>query len=123
MICAVYSYAKSEMLSNTHTHRPSTVTLAVHARQGLMTDCLIQCGITKPLIQLKIEDVPNLVHSIALHATVLKVKAAIDQFMDGLREACLLPSIQKYPHVLRDLFVKSSTDCLDSGMTHAEANM
>ena len=81
-----------------------------------MTDCLLQCGITKPLTQLKIEDVSNLVHSIALHATVLKVKAAIDQFMDGLREACLLPSIQKYPHVLRDLF-------LDSGMTHAEANM
>ena len=41
-----------------------------------MTDCLIQCGITKPLTQLKIENVPNLVHSIALHATVLKVKAA-----------------------------------------------
>ena len=40
MICGLYSYAKSEMLSNTHTHhthRPSTVTLAAHARRGLIS--------------------------------------------------------------------------------------
>ena len=34
------NHVKSEMLSNrhTHTHRPSTVTVAVHARRGLLTD-------------------------------------------------------------------------------------
>ena len=35
MICGAYSYAKSEMLSNTHTNRASTVTLAAHARRVL----------------------------------------------------------------------------------------
>lgn len=82
-----------------------------------MAVCLIQCGITKPLTQLKIDVVPNLVQSIALQATVLKVKAALDQFMDGLKEAGLLSSIQEYPHLFKDLFVKCSTGCLDSGMT------
>ena len=81
-----------------------------------MADCLIQCGITRPLTQLRIEDVPSLVQSIALYATVLKVKAALDQFVDGLKEACILTCIQEYPHLFRDLFVKSSTDCLDPGM-------
>ena len=33
------NHVKSEMLSNRHTHRPSTVTLAAHARRGLITYC------------------------------------------------------------------------------------
>ena len=42
MICGGYSYAKSEMLSNTHTNRASTVTLAAHARRGLMKGTEVQ---------------------------------------------------------------------------------
>ena len=38
IICGTNNHMKSEMLSNRHrqTHRPSTVTLAVHARWGLI---------------------------------------------------------------------------------------
>ena len=44
MICGAYSYAKSEMLSNTHTNRTSTVTLAVHARRGLTSEATLTGG-------------------------------------------------------------------------------
>ena len=80
-----------------------------------MVDCLLQCGVTKPLTQLKVEDVPNIVRNIALHTTVLKVKAALDQFKDGLKEAGILSSIQAYPEYFKDLFIKSNMDSLDAG--------
>ena len=35
-IVCTNNHVKSEMLSNRHTHRPSTVTLAAHARRGLI---------------------------------------------------------------------------------------
>ena len=45
IVCGTNNHVKSEMLSNrhthththTHTHRPSAVTLAAHARRGLIT--------------------------------------------------------------------------------------
>ena len=45
IVCGTNNHVKSEMLSNRHTdtqtdtqtHRPSTVTLAAHARRGLIT--------------------------------------------------------------------------------------
>ncbi len=43
---------------------------------------MTQCGMTKLLVK----DVPNLVKSIALNSSVLRVKAALDQFMAGLKE-------------------------------------
>ena len=36
IVCGTNNHVKSEMLSNRHTHRPSTVTFAAHARRGLM---------------------------------------------------------------------------------------
>ena len=36
IVCGTNNHVKSEMLSNRHTHRPSTVTLAAHARRGLI---------------------------------------------------------------------------------------
>ena len=42
LICGANKHVKSEMLSNrhtdTHTHRPSTVTLTVHVRRGLISN-------------------------------------------------------------------------------------
>lgn len=78
-------------------------------------DVLIDCGCTKPLAQIKISDVPYLVKSVALHSTVLKRKAELDQFMDGLEEAGVLPSIKLYPNLFESLFVKPNTLSVTAG--------
>ena len=75
----------------------SAMTMAVE-----LVDIKTQCGLTKPLSMLKVKDVPNLVKSIALYATVLKVKAALDQFMAGLKESGLLLCVQEYPTFFKD---------------------
>ena len=41
IIFGTNKHMKNEMLSNRHTHRPSTVTLGVHACQGLTINCLL----------------------------------------------------------------------------------
>ena len=81
-----------------------------------MVDCLVQCGVTKPLTQIKLADLPSLVRNIALQTTILKVKAALDQFVNGIKETGLLSCIQGYPDFFKDLFVKPKiADCLTAG--------
>ena len=43
------------------------------------------------------------------------MKAALDQFIDGLKESGLLSSIQEYPDFFKDLFVKSNKECFSAG--------
>ena len=62
-------------------------------------DALLECGFTKPLSQLKLDDVLPLINSVSLHSTLLKIKSEVDQFKDGLNQAGVLHSIQKYPEV------------------------
>ena len=79
-------------------------------------DCLFECGVTKPLAQLKVSDVSHLIISAALHCTILKIKSEIDQFMAGLDEAGTLHAIKEYPHLFYPMFVPSSvTAVVDSG--------
>ncbi len=61
--------------------------------------------VTKPL---SVEDVPNLVKSIALHVK------ALDRSSLWL-ESGLLSSIQEYPIFFKYFFVKSETTFLDAG--------
>ena len=78
-------------------------------------DILIESGCSKGLAQLKQCDVPQLVKNAALGCTVLRIKAELDQFMAGLDEAGVLHIIQKYPDLLRPMFVASETDLLCAG--------
>lgn len=78
-------------------------------------DVLLDCGFTKPLPQLKLGDVPQLVKSAALHATILKIKSELDQFMKGVNEAGCLHAIQEYPYLFHTLFVASDRDELNAG--------
>ena len=72
-------------------------------------DALLECGFTKPLSTLKCEDVTQLISNAILHSTILKIKCELDQFIEGIREAGVLHSIQKYPHYFLPLFVLSGT--------------
>ena len=63
----------------------------------------MDCGINKPLSKLSVTDIPTIVRSVSLHAIILKVKAALDQFIDGLKES-------------GKLFVKPLDSALNAGM-------
>ena len=67
-------------------------------------DVLVDCGFTKPLVQLSLDDVSVLTKRTSLHCTLLRVKSELDQFMGGLHEAGVLDAMQK---ILRPLFVAS----------------
>ena len=71
-------------------------------------DMLLSCGFTKPIAKLTLRDVPQLVECVALHTTILSVKAELDHIMQGLGDAGVLDSLQKYPHLFRTLFVQDS---------------
>ena len=72
-------------------------------------DVLLECGFTKPLCTLKLNDVSPLIKNFALHSTILKIKSELDPFVDEINAAGVLQSIRKYPELFRPLFVSSET--------------
>ena len=77
-------------------------------------DDILECGFNKPLARLVMEDIPHLIHSAALHCTILKVKSEIDQFKEGLHEAGVLHAMNQFPHLFHSMFVPDAT-ILDAG--------
>lgn len=65
---------------------------------------LAEYGVTKPPTTVTLEDRITIVQSVTLHHALLKSKAEIDQFVQGL--ACLgtMEYIKKYPQLLKDFF-------------------
>ena len=72
-------------------------------------DALLECGFTKPLLKLTLDDVSQLINSATLHSTLLRIKSELDQFLDGLNQAGVLHSIQQYPDLFHPLFVCSGS--------------
>ena len=68
-------------------------------------DTLIDCGVTKPVAKLGLQDVNAVIRTVALHTTILRVKAELDQFACGLKEAGMLDFIRAYPEFFRPMFV------------------
>lgn len=79
------------------------------------SDLLISCGITKPLATLTHRDIPQLIEAIALHSTVLAVKAELDQLILGLQDSGVLQCLQLYPDLFRPVFVYASKPSLSAG--------
>ncbi len=44
---------------------------------------------------------------VALHATILKIKGELDQFVAGLDEAGVISAIKTFPTLFENLFVQS----------------
>ena len=78
-------------------------------------DVLLDCGYTKPLSQLKLNDVPQLIKLAALHSTVLRIKSELDQFITGISEAGCLHAIQEYSALFIPMFVASDNIKLNAG--------
>jgi len=77
-------------------------------------DLLIGCGITTPLATLSHRDIPEIIEAVALHTTVLSIKAELDQLILGLQDAGVLESVRTYPELFKPMFVYTARQ-LSSG--------
>ena len=77
---------------------------------------LTEYGIAKPPTVITIEDKIAIVQSITLHHALLKSKAEIDQFIDGLSCLGTKSSITKYPQLVRKFFTILGIQVLTAGM-------
>ena len=69
-------------------------------------DVLVTCGFTRPISTLTLRDIPLLVESVSLHASLLVVKAELDQLVEGLRDTPVLEMMRSNPVLCRDLFIR-----------------
>ena len=69
---------------------------------------LLETGYHKPLSTLTVTDVPMLCNALRSHHGIIKVKAELDQFCEGLETLGVLQSVKKHPNLMRPLFVASS---------------
>lgn len=65
---------------------------------------LLETGYSKPLAQLTIDDQKSIVSSITDYHCLTKVKAAMDQFIEGLDVGGVLGCIKTNPHQLKPMF-------------------
>lgn len=63
----------------------------------------------------KLENRDEIVQVMANYHTLLKVKAQIDQFLDGLRCLLIDEEIQRYPQLMQPLFVQKAGKKLTAG--------
>lgn len=67
---------------------------------------IIETGYRKPLCRLTMEDVPGLKQTLRDHVLV-KVKAELDQFCEGLKTLGVLEKMRKHPSLMAVLFTDS----------------
>ena len=65
---------------------------------------LLETGYSKPLQQLGMEDQDSIVSFIADYHCIVKVKAAMDQFKQGLDAGGVLTCIQQHAYSMKHLF-------------------
>ncbi len=76
---------------------------------------LIECGISKPPTCITFEDKIGLVQSLTLHHAILKAKAEIDQFAEGLTCLGTKNYICKHPQLLKKFFTIQGRQPLTAG--------
>ena len=78
-------------------------------------DQLHQSGYRKPLCRLDLNDKVTLKSALVDYHCLLKVKAAMDQFCDGLQQVGVLQLARTHPKVLKPLFVADTSKALTPG--------
>ena len=68
-------------------------------------DLLFATGFRKAVCNLGLQDVPIIKSSLIDYHCLLKVKAEMDQFLDGLSVLGILDAIRSKPDVMKPLFV------------------
>ena len=77
---------------------------------------LLDYGILKPATSFSIEDKVDIVHAIALHHVILRSKAEMDQFCDGLQSCGVLNAIRNNSSVTRSFFTVCGSPKLTTGI-------
>ena len=75
---------------------------------------IYETGYRKALCKLTLKDVPELKQTLRDYSLV-KVKAELDQFSEGLNTLGVLSKMKKYPALMAPLFTDCQTKKLDKG--------
>ena len=78
-------------------------------------DVLLVTGYRKAICDLRLNDKVSLKAALIDYHCLLKVKAEMDQFMDGLADCGVLEYIRQFPDLMRPLFTDCSTKQLTAG--------
>ena len=96
--------------------RAATTDMGVKAvfRDESHSKLIEETGFKKPLDLLHLEDVGDVVEMLRAHS-VLRVKAELDQFTDGLRCCGVLGAVREHSSLMSSLFTHCPVD-LTAGM-------
>jgi len=73
------------------------------------TELLLASGFRKPISSLIVQDKEKLRSSLIDYHCMLKVKAALDQFCEGLKCVGVMEIMVKHPNMFKTMFVADST--------------
>lgn len=79
---------------------------------------LVECGFTKPSARITFGDKSEIVQAVALHHVILRSKAELDQFCDGLALCGVLQAIKCHSSLTRNYFTIDGFQQLTSGIKH-----
>ncbi len=83
---------------------------------GSNFDLLNECGFAKPFISITEKDKINIIQTLALHDVLLRCKAELDQFAEGLQSCGVLDAIRQNPDLARNYFCIGRRKKLISGV-------
>ena len=78
-------------------------------------DQLHQSGYRKPLCCLDLNDKGTLKSALLDYHCLIKVKAAMDQFCEGLQQVGVLQLVKTHPSILKPLFVADTSRAFTPG--------
>lgn len=78
-------------------------------------DLVIEAGFSKPITRLTFADKVELIHIIALHHTILKCKAEVDDLLNGLGALGVDEMLKLYSSLLEPYFTATGIQVLTSG--------
>ena len=78
-------------------------------------EMLQECGFTKPIHHLTMDDRPSMVQVVTLYFVLLQCKAELDQFVEGLKVLGVLDAVREYHSLLKPFFCHTQAQ-LTAGM-------
>ena len=83
-------------------------------------DLLVECGYSKPVPRVVLEDKPNIIQTITLHKVILASLAELSQFHKGFSALGVAAALKDYPHLLHSYFSVEHDDELTSGICYIQ---
>ena len=79
-------------------------------------DTVIDAGFSKPITNLTLADRDEVIHIIALHHTILKCKAELDDLKNGLGALGVGDMLKYHPDILQSFLTTGSVKPITAGM-------